>query len=272
MDYEKILIRLSEELKLSGFSHETKKTYTYNITKFLLWTKKESKIITDSTVREYFLYLDKKEYDSSTIRLVKASLKYLFNYVIKINIEIDNISRIKRKKQLPKVLMKEEINQIIENIPNNKHKIIISLIYSSGLRISELINLKKEDINLINNTIHIKQAKGKKDRITILSKKVKKSIQEYICKTNFKTKYLFEGRRGKYTKSSIQRTLKKASKPLNKDVTPHMLRHSFATHLLESGTDIRIIQKLLGHSRPETTAIYAKVATNVIENIKSPFD
>ena len=179
----------------------------------------------------------------------------------------------KKKKTLPKVLSKEEINLIINNIKNSKHKLMIEILYSSGLRLSELINLKREDINLNENTIRINQAKGKKDRLTILSQKVKKELQIYLVKTEFKTKNLFETNRNKkYTKKSIQEILKKASIIISKHITPHQLRHSFATHLLESGTDIRYIQRLLGHSKLETTSIYTYVAKNKLENIKSPYD
>jgi len=272
MDYEKILIKLSEELNLRGFSKETKKSYTYNISKFLNWIKLNSLNISNENVRRYFLYLHDKKYDTNTIRLIQASLSFLFKNVIKKEIKYDTIPRPKSKKQLPKVLSKEEIQIILNNTKNEKHKLIISILYSSGLRLSEVINLKREHINIYNDTILIKQAKGKKDRITMLSKKVKEQLTKYLLNTNFKTQYLFEGRCGKYSKKSVQEILKKSSANLNKHITPHMLRHSFATHLLEAGTDIRIIQKLLGHSKLETTTIYTKVANNLLEKVVSPFD
>lgn len=272
MDYEKILIKLSEELKLRGFSKETNKNYTYNIIKFLTYIKTNSLNISNDTVRGYFLFLHDKKYDVNTIRLSKASLAFLFTNVIKIDIQFENMPTPKKKKTLPKVLSKEEIKKILNNITNQKHKLIVEILYSGGLRLSEVINLKREHINPFNDTILIEQAKGKKDRITILSKKVKENLTNYLLETQFKSKYLFEGRNGKYTKKSIQEILKKATKNFDKNITPHMLRHSFATHLLEAGTDIRYIQKLLGHSKLETTTIYTKVATNQLEKIKSPFD
>lgn len=179
----------------------------------------------------------------------------------------------KKKKQLPKVLTKNEIKILLENIKNQKHKVIIITLYSAGLRLSEVVNLKREHINFENNTILVKQGKGKKDRITILSKKLKNKLSNYLSQNNFITYYLFESQRGKkYDKHTIQKILEKASENMNQKVTPHMLRHSFATHLLESGTDIRYIQSLLGHSKLETTQIYTKVASNKIQHIKSPFD
>jgi integrase/recombinase XerD len=175
----------------------------------------------------------------------------------------------KKEKKLPHVLSKKEINDMISSLTNIKHRLVISLLYSSGMRLSELINLKHTDINFIRNTIHVRQAKGKKDRITLLSKKVKKMLKE----THFGTVYVFENNGKKYSSKSIYEIVKKAAKQANitTNVYPHILRHSFATHLLESGTDIRYIQKLLGHARIETTSIYTYVAHDHLK-IKSPFD
>jgi integrase/recombinase XerD len=273
MNYKQLLVKLSEELTLRGYTKDTKKTYTYHINKFLLWTKHNSKRISSQSIRDYFLFLNTKKLDTNTIRLIRSSLEFFTKNILNYNIGLETLPRTKRKKQLPKVLTKQEIDIIVNNIKNEKHKLMIEIIYSSGLRLSELINLKQNDINPHNNTIHIKSAKGKKDRITILSQKTKNKLFDYILKTTFKTNYLFETqRKTKYTKKSIQNIVKKASITLNKHVTPHMLRHSFATHLLEEGIDIRLIQKLLGHSNLETTTVYTKVATNNLINVKSPYD
>ncbi len=137
---------------------------------------------------------------------------------------------------LPKVISKEEIIKMIELTENTKHKLVISLLYSSGLRLSEIINLKREDIETQRNIILVKAGKGKKDRITILSKKVKSQLISYLIENEFKSKYLFEGRNNsKYTKETVQQIVKNAGKKINKNISPHMLRHSFATHLLEDG-------------------------------------
>jgi len=136
-----------------------------------------------------------------------------------------------------------------------------------------LLNLKREDIHPDRKVIIVQQGKGKKDRITLLSEGLAKELFSYICRADFKTKLLFESNRGgKYSQKSIQKVLESASKQLGKKVTPHMLRHSFATHLLEQGTDIRYIQMLLGHSNLKTTQIYTHVANQELENIKSPLD
>lgn len=268
MDFEEMVLKTSEKMVLEGLSRKTKKNYLYNISKFLLWVKNNSQSISYTPVKRYFLGLS-EIYDVNTIRQIMASLKYFFK-VNNLDVEIENIPAPKRKKQLPKVLSKEEILTIINNTKNLKHKLIILLLYSAGLRVSEVVNLKRSDLDTTSNKILISQAKGNKDRYTILSNKVKELLTKYLCETSFKSKYLFEGRNGKYTIKSIQEILKKAS--INKHVTPHMLRHSFATHLLEQGTDIRYIQKLLGHSKLETTSIYTHVASKDFLKVKSPLD
>ena len=267
------LQKLKQKLVFKGFSSETVKSYSYISEKFLDYLDKSSQSCDEESVKKYFQKLHDKNYDLSTIRLVKASLDFLIKNVLEKDFAIENIPYPKKKKTLPKVLSKNEIKLIFDETKNSKHKLILQMLYSSGIRLNELINLKKEDIDPNRKIILVSQGKGKKDRITILSDKLSKDLFDYICKTEFKTKYLFESSRGKkYAQKTIQKILEKSSKKLNKKVTPHMLRHSFATHLLESGTDIRYIQKLLGHSNLETTSIYTKVANTDLLKIKSPLD
>ncbi|MGM5487970.1 MAG: tyrosine-type recombinase/integrase [Nanobdellota archaeon] len=180
-----------------------------------------------------------------------------------------NIPNPKCKKGLPKVLSREEVQALFERIENPKHKLMIMLLYSSGLRVSELVNLKRTDINVHDNTVRIDQGKGKKDRVTILSQKVKDLLLPHLMQ-NFRTPYLFEGRQGKYSIRTVQKILENVSNA--RHISAHMLRHSFATHLLEQGTDIRYIQKLLGHSQIETTSIYTHAAKKDFLKIKSPLD
>lgn len=270
---EEALAKLKQALVFRGFTSKTIKSYMYNSEKFLDYLDKSSQSCDEKSVKKYFQKLHDKKYDLSTIRLIKASLDFLIKNIFKKDFAINEIPYPKKKKTLPKVLSKEEIKTILSETKNLKHKLILKMLYSSGIRLNELINLKREDIDPNRKTIRISQGKGKKDRITLLSENLSKELFDYICKTNFKTKYLFESNRDKkYSQKSIQKILEKASKKLNKKVTPHMLRHSFATHLLEQGTDIRYIQKLLGHSNLETTQIYTKVANTDLLKIKSPLD
>jgi len=181
-----------------------------------------------------------------------------------------DIERPIQKKQLPKVLSKSEILGLIANTNNLKHRCIVSLLYSAGLRRSELLNLKLEDIDSKRMLISVKAAKGNKDRMTVLSPIILEDLRAYYKEYRPKN-FLFEGPGQKaYTASSVLKLISMAAKRagIYKRVTPHMLRHSFATHLLEDGTDLRHIQLLLGHSSTKTTEIYTHVAESSFKGIK----
>lgn len=184
------------------------------------------------------------------------------------------LQRPKKEKKLPVVLSTTEIKQLFAATDNLKHKTILSLLYSAGLRIGEAINLKVKDIDSDRMLIHIKGGKGKKDRYTILSRAFLELLRAYYLKYKPK-EYMFEGQLSpKYSATSAQKILKKAKEKakISKPITLHTLRHSFATHLLENGTDIRYIQELLGHNSPKTTMIYTHVTETSIRKIKNPFD
>lgn len=275
MMYDSKLKELHELMSLRGFTHKTKKTYSYCVSKYLQFIVKSKLSPTNISAKQYLLYLNSKKYDTNTIRLSSAAILFFLKEILKQNVSFIEIPKPKKKKLLPKVLSKEEIKLMINSTKNKKHKLIISLLYSSGLRLSELQNLKRENIDPNRNVIFVKQGKGKKDRITILSQKIKTEILDYICNSTYKSKYLIEGRQGrKYSSESIQKVIKLAGEKakISRTITPHMLRHSFATHLLEDGVDIRYIQRLLGHQNLETTTIYTQVANNKLENIVSPLD
>lgn len=190
-------------------------------------------------------------------------------------IEVDKIHRPKRAKLLPNVLSKEEIKLILNAHSNIKHKMMLSLIYSCGLRCGELLALRPVHIDSKRNIVLLKNAKGNKDRIVPLSPKILDMLRQYykVCKP---TTYLFEGQTAgmSYDSRSLQLVLKQALQKagITKPATLHWLRHSYATHLLESGTDLRYIQELLGHSCSKTTEIYTHVSTKSIQQIKSLFD
>lgn len=243
-----------KEMQLRGFSKSTIKAYVYHYNRF-----RGSGLSRD----DYVLSLIEKGFASSSVRLVSAAIQFFTGFRNEVFIP-------KKEKRLPVVLSKTEINKMINALNNMKHRLVVALLYSSGLRLSELINLKVSDINIVDNTIHLKRAKGKKDRITILSKKCKSMIKKFVPGKI----YLFEFNGKKYSYKSVQEIVARAAKlaGIKKHVTPHTLGHSFATHLLEAGVDIRYIQKLLGHSRLQTTQIYAHVANTDIKRIKSPFD
>lgn len=275
MDYTVSTGELLQELKdtciLRGYSKRTLKSYYYNVQRFLNFVEKSSLNLNNQSVKSYLLILS-NGLGTNSMRLQYASISFFFREILKIPFNTQEIPIKKKEKQLPKVISKEKINKLINFAENLKHKIIIELLYSSGLRLQELIDLKRKDIDFDRNIIHVKKGKGKKDRITLMSEKIKIDLLKYYSNYNFKTDYVLEGRKGRYTKKSVQKVLKALGKKIGIKVTPHMFRHSFATHLLESGTDIRHIQKLLGHSNLSTTEIYTQVSNKDLSNIKSPLD
>ncbi|RLC34951.1 hypothetical protein DRH14_01885, partial [Candidatus Shapirobacteria bacterium] len=222
-------------------------------------------------IKKFLIKKQNSGKSSQTVNLYLNAVKFFYREIIK-SPEAISLKFPRHSLKLPIVLTRSEVKIITKQISNPKHKLMILLAYSSGLRVSEIINLKRGDIDLEENTIHLKNTKGKKDRITILSEKLKASLMTLIL--NKKTKdYVFESERGgKLTTSTPQKVFRKALKKVSikKSATFHSLRHSFATHLLENGTDIRYVQKLLGHKNIRTTQIYTHVTNPKLMNIKSP--
>jgi integrase/recombinase XerD len=270
MDYtQNYLQQLKERCKLRGYSQQTIKSYSYNVKKFLEFINKNRLNLLKESVK---LYLLAQNVGVNSSRLQYASISFFFREILNKPFSFDEIPIKKKEKQLPKVISKEKIKQIIELTNNLKHRLVIKILYSSGLRLQELIDLKRKDIDFEREIIYVKKGKGKKDRITLISKGLKLDLLKYYSNNNFKTDYVFEGRKDKYTKKSVQKILKEIGKKIDTRLTPHMLRHSFATHLIESGIDIRHIQKLLGHSDLKTTEIYTHISTRDLSKIKSPLD
>jgi len=202
------------------------------------------------------------------------AIKFYYEKILGKEKQYYTLYRPKKEHKLPKVLSKEEVKRIFDSCDNIKHCCILMLIYSAGLRRSELIDLKISDIDSERMVVNIKGAKGKKDRISLLSENTLQLLREYYKRYKPKV-YLFEGPTGnKYSPSSVANILKKSAQKagIKKRVTPHMLRHSFATHLLEQGTDLRYIQELLGHNSSKTTEIYTHVSKKAIDKIRNPID
>ena len=219
-------------------------------------------------------YIIKHKYSIPYQRQIVSALKLFFSQVENRRIDPEKLERPRVERSLPSVFSKEEVEAILCSLRNLKHKAILSVIYSAGLRIGELINLKISDIDSHRMVIHIRQAKGRKDRMVTLSSKIVVLLRQYY--QAYKPKeYLFEGVGFRpYSNSSCRSILKRAMKAagIRKPGSLHTLRHSYATHLLESGTDIRFIQELLGHKSSRTTEIYTHVSKKKLEEIKSPFD
>lgn len=264
-------------LSSKRYSANTIKTYSEALRSFFLFHKEKpiSEITNEDIIlynNQYILY---NNLSASYQNQIVSAIKLYYRCIEEKNIEIEKIHRPRREKILPNVLSKEEVKAILEAHHNIKHKAVLSLIYSCGLRRSEVLQLKPGDIDSKRNIVFIKQSKGKKDRITPLSPKILELLRIYF-KEYKPVCYLFEGKEPGtlYSEQSLQKTLKTAVQKakISKPVTLHWLRHSYATHLLESGTDLRYIQELLGHNSSRTTEIYTHVSTKNLQQIKSPFD
>ncbi|MDF1612563.1 site-specific tyrosine recombinase/integron integrase [Stygiobacter electus] len=263
-------------LHLKNYSPTTEKTYLNHLNLFLDYVKTTKVSNVDSKfLLNYFNFIkESKNFSYSSMKQALASVRFLFLDVLKKEVDFDFFIKMKKPNSLPNILTTEEVKNIINSIVNLKHRAIISTIYSCGLRISEAVNLKIQDIDSKAMTIKIVNAKGKNDRFVMLSEKLLKLLREYftLCKPK---DYLFEGQFGeKYSARSIQQIFNNAEKKIKirKKVTVHTLRHSFAFHLLDNGTDIRFIQELLGHKHLSTIRIYTHINPTSVKKIKSPFD
>jgi integrase/recombinase XerD len=264
-------------LQAKRYSPSTIKTYTQALESFLRFTA--GKPLMDITNDDIIVYNNefilKKKLSVSYQNQVINAIKLFFRKIENTNIETEKIERPKRPKALPNVLSKEEVKEILTAQENLKHRVMLSLIYSCGLRRGELLKLKPGDIDSKRNLIIIRQGKGAKDRIVPLSLKIIEMLREYY-KYYKPTIWLFEGQKKgeSYSEKSIESVLKQAvaKTKIKKPVSLHWLRHSYATHLLEAGTDLRYIQEILGHKSSRTTEIYTHVSTKSLQNIKSPFD
>ena len=264
-------------LRSKRYSESTIGKYIDSITTFLRYYADKS--ITEITNNDIILfnnhYILANKFSASFQNQIVNAVKLFFKTIENKKLDPELIHRPKRPKLLPNVLSKEEVKLILHALSNVKHKAMLSLIYSCGLRRSELLNLKVSDIDSKRHLIIIRQSKGRKDRIAPLSEKTIVLLREYFeaCKPK---EWLFEGqdKTNKYDESSLALVLKQAVEKckINKPVTLHWLRHSYATHLLENGTDLRYIQEILGHSRSTITEIYTHVSNKSIQRIVSPFD
>ena len=277
---DEIILKIEKFIQLlrsKRYSDNTIKTYSDALKIFLQFysDKPLSEITNEDIISFNNQYIFKNGLSASYQNQIVNAAKLFFREIENTKLNPELIHRPKRTKALPNVLSKEEIKAILEALGNIKHRAMLSLIYSCGLRRSELLNLKPTDIDSKRNIVIIRQSKGRKDRIVPLSEKILEMLREYY--KSYKPQiWLFEGQNKgeRYSEQSLQSVLKQALEKckINKLVTLHWLRHSYATHLLESGTDLRYIQELLGHNSSKTTEIYTHVSTKSLQNIKSPFD
>ncbi|MBC8435181.1 tyrosine-type recombinase/integrase [archaeon] len=275
MEKEEFLRKLEVELKIAKNSPYTQRNYLDANRKFLSFIKKELDSIDEDDVKEYIAE-NLSESSASSIVVFLSAIRFSFSAILKKDLTL-NIKRPKKERRIPAVLTKEEVKVLLDNLPNKKSKLMVSLIYACGMRVSELTSLQIKDFDFDERVGHIRQAKGKKDRLfnipDFLFEDLKniKEIQEET-----KQEYLFSNPTTgeKLTTRNLQKIVSKAVQRagIKKSVHPHTLRHSFATHLLENNVDIRKIQELLGHADLSTTQIYTHISNEELKKIKSPLD
>jgi integrase/recombinase XerD len=258
-----------------GLSPRTIKTYQNCLNKFFRVVKKDPNYLKKSDIQDYLDGLLERKAPGNTINVYLNALKFFYEQVLNKKLTL-NLRFSKKRKTLPTFLTQEETSNFFKVIKNKKHKLMVTLMYSAGLRVSELVHLKVEDFNFENNYGWVREGKGKKDRLFIIAKKLKEEIIEHIDKNALKhDSWLFPGFKNKhYSVSSIQNIVKKTAKKasINRNIHPHTLRHSFATHLIQNGYSVLELQPLLGHRNIETTLIYTHMASPNLIKIKSPFD
>ena len=276
MNKSELISKYESKLILKNYSDRTVEVYVSALGIFIAYLKNNDvEKVTPKILEEFYRYAQKElDYGYSMMKQLLASVKFLYQDVLKKDIDFDFNIKMKKPSTIPEVLSVEEVQRLLNSFTNIKHKAIFTLCYSAGLRLGEILNIKISDIDSDRMQIRISQAKGKKDRYSLLSPKVLELLRKYVSEYK-PLEYLFEGQKGgKYSSSSVQQLMRRHRKKANikKKATPHTLRHSFATHLLDNGTDIRFIQELLGHAHISTTQIYTHVSSRSLKDVKSPIE
>lgn len=270
---EEFLKKLEVELKISKNSPYTIRNYIKANQNLIQSANKNPDQITEDDVKLYMADNLSDKASSSSI-LFLAAIKFAYNSILKKDITA-SIKRPKKEKKIPTVLTKDEIKKLLSSFSSNKSRLMVSMLYACGFRVSELINLKLEDINFEEKIGHVRQSKGNKDRIFNIPSFLKDDLKkQHEVQKNNNREYLFSGPNGKLSSRNIQKIVSLATKKagIEKSVHPHTLRHSFATHLLENDVDIRKIQELLGHADLSTTQIYTHISNEELKKISSPLD
>ncbi|MBD3359171.1 MAG: tyrosine-type recombinase/integrase [Candidatus Buchananbacteria bacterium] len=266
------LNKVLTELKYRNYSPQTIDSYLGCLKDFFTYLEGNYEKYDEFKIKEYLVKKKSAGRAGQTINVYLNAIKFYYENIIKITFKI-NLRYSKKPKRLPIILSRDEIEAIITAIKNNKHRLILSLAYGAGLRVSEVVRLKVADLDFEGLSIHIKQAKGAKDRITVMSERLKNDLISF-CTGKSPADYVFASERGgRLTERTMQMVFERAlnNTKINKPATFHSLRHSFATHLLENGIDVRYVQELLGHQNIRTTQIYTHLTNLAMKNIKSPY-
>lgn len=268
--------RMERELKLRGYSPRTLKTYVRAVHNFVKHHRRPAEQMGAGEARSYVLHLiEERQVSRSLVNQVVCALRFFYDKVLRVPFDLDDLPYMKRSKTLPCTLTKNEVSALLKAEPNLKHRVVLMTLYSGGLRLQEALQLRLADIDKAAMRIRIRAGKGGKERYVMLSPTLLSTLQDYF-KQYRPENWLFYGQ----SKSeplhprSLQRAIKQAALAagIRKKVTAHVLRHSFATHLLEGGTNLRYIQELLGHSSIKTTMIYTHVSRRTLSTVVSPLD
>lgn len=274
---EKYLRKLQQDMLLKNFTLGTREDYYRYVTRFLDFTRKEAMTITYADIRRFIFHLkDDENKKASTINVYTAAIRFFFEYTLGYVWDSKKIPKMKRDRQLPVILSREQVNLLIDSIDNYKHKAIVATMYSSGVRVSEVCHLRYEDIRRTQEMIYVSKTKNRWDRYTILSGKNLEILTEYWYRFNRPRGWLFPGMVGDQplTTATVEQFVKKHARRLGlpDGVTPHTMRHCFACHLLEDGVSHTLIQQLLGHRSPGSTDVYLQMTSKALMGIRSPFD
>jgi site-specific recombinase XerD len=265
---------MQTELKVRNYSLRTIKNYGAAVSQYLNWLNKTPTENDVPEIKKFQLYLkEDRKYSPRTVNLVTAAIQFFYLNVLRSRLPLETLPRMKTGRSLPKVYSEQDIEKLLKSVENSKHRLLLMLAYGCGLRLEELRTLKTTDFDFHKDLLRLEQGKGKKDRTIMLDPFIKEQIKIYVSKNPSNT-YLFLS--AQTNELLTRRTVSKifdnacAKAGVPKLGGIHTLRHSFATHLLEQGTDLRYIQELLGHSSSKTTEIYTHVSTHAIGKIKSP--
>ena len=274
--YENIFSQIRNEAEMRNLKESTINAYCNSVDYFLRIVNKDFSTLTTDDVDAFLTEKRLNGLSPQTYNHYYSSIRFFYKRILKINWDDEDIPRMKLDHSLPTVLSRNEMQSIIDHTPNLKHKAIIATMYSSGLRVSEVVHLHYDDISRTNKTIHVRESKSRRDRYTILSDRNLDLLTEYWFKCGKPRGILFPSSwTGTYLdKNSINQYFKKSASRagITKHVSSHCCRHSFASHLFESGVDIKYIQALLGHVDPKSTEVYIHVSNKVLLGIRSPFD
>lgn len=266
--------RMEEDLKLGGYSPVTSRIYLLYARQFAAYHKRSPAEMGEPEIRDYLLHLMQTQCSRETYRQVRAGLKFLYTVTLRRPMEIIPPPMRRTRTRLPDILSGSEVSALLQAVRNQKYRAVLMVMYGGGLRISEACQLRSEDIDSKRMLIHVRAGKGNRDRFTVLSARVLEFLRQY-WRQNRPQEWLFPGLKGgPISSTAVRKTFRHARRlaRITKRVTPHVLRHSFATHLLESGTDISVIQVLLGHASLQATTVYTHITLEHLSRIRSPLD